>query len=632
MRSLLFFLGVAYLQAVSAQTPTSSFGDFPDEQIKLKECSFDVNADAVILFDKATANYDERGRLLIDRHIRLKVLKESGVKRGDIRIVYYSDENFEDVNSVKAMVFNSGDQKAITHVDKKSMFRKPLSSLHSMVTFAVPNVRVGSIIDYKYTSVKKNYGGLREWVFQHDIPILLSSFDLFLYPTVEFAYTVHKSPTYGIWIKSNPEKGNALFEMENIPGLRDEPYGLAERDYLQRVDFQFAGYVDNTGFKHKSSTSWKELAKELVGEVAFGKQLKKDLDAPQVDLFVKEAKTPNVLIQSIFNLVRNRMAWDDVNAKFSEGVKDAWEKKRGNSGDINLILVNLLRRADLDANPMLVSERDNGKVDTTYPYYSQFNKVVACVRAGGSMYVLDATDRETPYDMIPFDLLNTVGFEVDRDGYSLNSLSSDKKKDMTMVSVSADVSSSGAMTTSAIIDYSDYASVRHRGKYRSDKQRYHEGLGSSFSFKADSVNIGGLEADTLHFKISAYGKVPLEKSGDYTLLNYNLFTGLYKNPFTSENRFSTIDFGCPTINRYSARYTIPANWKPESLPKDIAMRSADGGMSISRQMEYNDGVITIVIRMDFLQTVFDASDYLDLKAFYQQAIEMINEPILLVAK
>ena len=120
-------------------------------------------------------------------------------------------------------------------------------------------------------------------------------------------------------------------------------------------------------------------------------------------------------MKRIHNYVRGTMVWDYIYSKYSnDNIKDAWDKKRGNSGDINLILINLLKEAELEVSPLLVSERDNGKVDTSYPYQDQFNKVVAYVTIGDKNYILDATEKQTPSHLVPFKLLNTKAFVVER--------------------------------------------------------------------------------------------------------------------------------------------------------------------------------------------------------------------------
>ena len=103
-----------------------------------------------------------------------------------------------------------------------------------------------------------------------------------------------------------------------------------------------------------------------------------------------------------------------------DGVKAAWKDKKGTAGEINLILINLLKDAGLNVKPILVSTHDNGLVNTadagTYwnPGFNQFNKVLAWVTIGNNIYVLDGTDKETPADLIPLDVVATEGLVIEK--------------------------------------------------------------------------------------------------------------------------------------------------------------------------------------------------------------------------
>ena len=48
-----------------------AFGNFSKEEISVKQCSFDPEADAIILLDKAVANYDDDQRLIIEIRVRI---------------------------------------------------------------------------------------------------------------------------------------------------------------------------------------------------------------------------------------------------------------------------------------------------------------------------------------------------------------------------------------------------------------------------------------------------------------------------------------------------------------------------------------------------------------------------------
>ena len=63
----------------------------------------------------------------------------------------------------------------------------------------------------------------------------------------------------------------------------------------------------------------------------------------------------------------------------NDGIKKAWDKRSGNTGDINLILLSLLKEAGVIAYPCLISTRNNGKINTAYPFLDQFNALYVYV-------------------------------------------------------------------------------------------------------------------------------------------------------------------------------------------------------------------------------------------------------------
>ncbi len=400
-------------QSTQAQNQITDFGVFTGEEIDLKECEFDKDADAIVFFDRAKSYYNDMHNLITERRVRFKILKERGIERGDIHLRYYSDGDFETITAIDAAVlsFDTQNKEVRSKLDRKSIYKKKLNKYFSEISFALPNVKVGSIIEYRYEGKMEHYGGLQDWTFQKDIPVVLSSYHLTIVPNAEFAYTVYKSPEMPITVNRSKEEGSVLFEMSNIPGLREEAYMGAPRDYLQRIKFQFSGYkkVEGSGYAATSTTTsyattWQSLATELCKEPYFGNQIDKTLAGSEAlqQEWAKEADT-FTRMRRIHDFVKSRFNWNHIYSKYAdEGVKGVWEKKTGASGEINLILINLLKSAGLTVHPLLVSERDFGKVDSTYPYVSQFDKVVAYVTINENNYILDGTDRQTPSFIIPY--------------------------------------------------------------------------------------------------------------------------------------------------------------------------------------------------------------------------------------
>src|SRR6187397_1095825 len=114
---LTFFISVV----TYSQMDFPEFGKFTAEEISLKQCSFDPEAEAIILLDKAVVNYDDDYHMITERRVRIKILNEKGLDRANIIIPFYHKDDFEYISKVEASTFNfdeSGRQSNLV-VDKK---------------------------------------------------------------------------------------------------------------------------------------------------------------------------------------------------------------------------------------------------------------------------------------------------------------------------------------------------------------------------------------------------------------------------------------------------------------------------------------------------------------------------------
>src|SRR5688572_22424374 len=419
---ILLFASLSVSIVSYSQMDFPVFGNFTKDEISLKQCSFDPEAEAIILLDKAVADFDDEQRLIIEVRVRLKILSEKGLEHANIILPFYHKDDIEYINKIEAYTFNfdaSGKLSGIP-VDKRSIFIENTTSSHSRVKFAMPAAMPGSIIEYHYVITRKHYGYLDEWRFQSKMPTLKSSFLLHMLPTHEFTYSVQKSPRYGIDIQPMPKEGRIYFEMNNVPGLRLEPYMDAPDDYLQKVIFQHSAYLSSYGGKQKVNSTWRDLAYELMTDKSFGSQLDKDLKIEEVKNIVAGEPTAVGKMQAIYGYVKKNIAWNGIESKGSrDGLKAVVDRKKGSSGEMNLLLVNLLTFAGIEAYPVLAAERDYVKVDTTYPYIERFNKTVAFAIADGKQYVLDASQNNCPAGLTPYPLLGTTAFLVDKKKFKL---------------------------------------------------------------------------------------------------------------------------------------------------------------------------------------------------------------------
>ena len=628
------WLLLAIVNLCVAQTTLPEFGDITEADKKLTECPFDKEADAVVIFDEASADHNDQYNLITTRRIRLKILRQKGVRHGDIEIRYYSKDDAEYITDIEAYTCNYNNGFAdIKKITSSSIYRQKVNERWSQVKIAMPEVKVGSIIEYKYTTTSKNYGYLDDWYFQGELPVMHSHFSLVVLPNYEFAYRIYKSDNLPIVVKQEKGSGKIYFEMNTIAGLRDEPFMDAEKDYLQHVEFQLSGYQSNFGGTNKYMTTWDELTRELMQNPSFGVQLNKNLSGSDALLnTVKGMASPFEKMSAIYNYVYKNIEWNRMSGKFTiDGVKEAWEKKKGSSGEINLMLINLLKEAGLEVYPLLVSERGNGKVNADYPFLEQFNKVMAYVLIDNRKYILDAASSYTPPFMVPFSVINTKAFVVNRKKGGIIDLTETDKKDKNLVIINAKVDESGAMTGEAAIQSSEYARLTRIKAWERDKEHFSETYYTKYQtgMHIDSLNVLNIENDSMPLEQQFNFNIPPTVSGDYKLITLNLFSGIAKNPFISDIRFTNIDYGSLQTHTIIEDIELAPSLKIESLPKNVRMIMPDSSITLTRMMEFKNNNLYVRFTITTARSVFTAEEYPYVKDFYKKMADYMNEQIVL---
>ena len=634
----LFFL---CLQLNAALAQLSPFAQISDKEIQLKECSFDTDADVVVLLDEAHSDYDDRYQLLTRRHIRLKILKEKGVADANISLQFYSKDDFEYITEIKAVTINAGagGEVSTNAVDRKSIFTRKINDRVGEVSFSFPAVKVGSILEYEYLSTMKHYGGLQDWYFQETRPVITSRYNLVIVPNTEFIYQVWKKPDLQVTVTPKESTNSVYFEMNNIPGLRNEPYIDSRRDYLQKVVFQLSAYGKGNGFGgNKYMTSWDEVARELRVYDGFGSVIGKTI--PGTDEFINSVKAiPDgmVKMKTVYDFVRSNMGWNGVYSRFAfDGLKSPWQKKTGNSGEINFILLNLLVESGLEVYPSLVSERWHGRINTEYPFIDQFNSVVACVKINGKNYYLDATKKFTPAHIIPYELLNTTAFVLKGKKGELVNILNDSLGYKEIVFNKLKVLEDGSIEGDTKVSSIEYARTEKKEEYTDKQPGFLRNLVKDEKIQVEikKATASNEANDSLPFEQDYHFISRAGAAGEYLLIPVNLFSGFTYNPFLSQNRFSNINFGYKRSITILTDIVLPAGMVPEELPKSMRLTNEEKDIVMTRSTDYNenDHLIRAMIKIEFSRSLYQADEYEVLQLFYKKMFEYMDEQVLLKKK
>ena len=95
-------------------------------------------------------------------------------------------------------------------------------------------------------------------------------------------------------------------------------------------------------------------------------------------------------------------------------LKAVFEKGFAGSGQLNLMLLVLLREAGIAADPVLTSTRSHGKMYEDYPLLDQFNHLLIMAEVDGKSMILEATDPLRPMGCPDMETLNKRGWNTEK--------------------------------------------------------------------------------------------------------------------------------------------------------------------------------------------------------------------------
>jgi hypothetical protein len=616
------------------------FGQVEKADLEMKECDFDNKAEAVVLLDEGQLEYISE--IEMKRRIRIKILSDKGLDWANIHLSYRSG-NTQDITGVEAQTYNL-DEKGnivVTKVEKKLVYDKKLNKKYNEKVFTFPDVKVGSIIEYKY---KHSGVGLIDWYFQRSIPVKYSRFTLDFPNEVEVQVIPYCSGNYEVKDQSSSTRTIKSYTMSNELAFRDEPFIINEDYYRDRLETKVSAFNVN-GKRVSRGINWVQVIKFLMEDEDFGFQLKKNIPrTADLDEKLKHVITPYEKMKTIYKYVQDNMQWNEYSGIWaSDGVKAAWKDKKGTVGEINLILVNLLKDADLKAHPVLVSTHENGVINTAdpgtydYPGFFQFNKVMAFVEIDGKNYVLDASQKETPVHLIPPEIVMTEGLVIEKFetfDWGWHTLWNDGLVSKNFMMVNGQINETGQMKGEATIFSYDYARLDRLPTAKKGKDKFIEKYisGTNPGVIIDDLTFENLVSDSLPLVQKIKFTKPLTSAGEYMYFSVNLLSGLEKNPFVADNRFSDVFFGVNQRYLIMGNYSIPEGYEFDELPKNIKMIMPDTSIIVTRIAQVAENRLMTKIELEFKKPAYPATQYAELEEFYQRLFDLLNEQYVIKKK
>lgn len=630
----LFFSSI--LLTSQSQDKLSSFGKIDKTDMEIQDCDFDAGAEAYVLIDVGDIEFSymqNTGWVSESNYrVRIKVLKEKGVNRAQISLKYRAKDRLEDISNVKGISYNMDANGKIeeSELERKSIYEKPIDKEITEISFALPNVKTGTVFEYRYKLTRKSFSHIPTWNFQRSIPVRYSAYHVKVPEYFQFSLLTTLRQKMERESKNSDENGS-WYIMHNVPGLKEEPFSSGRANYLQRVEFQLS-VINAPGFYQSVRTTWPKIIDELLEAAEFGEAFKKnirgtaDLDA------LLGGKTNQDKIRIIYNYVQRNMQWNgDYGIVTYDGIKEAWDKKSGSLTEINFILISLLKDAGIKAKPLLVCTKDNGTVNTFYPFLNQFNGTMVYVIDEDDVFIMNAADKYNPYNLVPYDVAFTNGLVVDKKEGGIKSLIAGGKFNNNVFFTCA-VERDGKLAGQVTLTSSGYArNIRMEAlKKKRLKEIFEDNTG--INIKVDTAYVNNEKEELLPLEQKAEFSGYLQSGGDYLFLPYNLFMGLGKNLFIEENRVMDIDFNFPKTYVVTGTYYLPDEFIVDELPKNTKMIMPDTSIVLTRMIQKDGNVISFRFSLDIRVTGYAAESYPYVKEFFKKMYAILDERIAIRKK
>lgn len=408
---------VSFNSVAFAQKSPIKFGDVPMEDLKMTHYAKDSSAAAVVLTDYAEAYITVMTsdiKMTIERHVRIKILRKEGLKWGDVAILLrQSGSSEERVIGLKANSYNLVDGKiVITKLEKDGIFKDKYNRNFVQQKFTMPDVKEGSIIEYTYKISSDFWTYFPNWQFQRTIPTRWSEYwamipryfqyEKYMQGYLTVAVNEVKDMTVGgVEVKAHH------WAVKDAPAFKEEPFMTSEEDFISRINFALASINFPGQPTQEIMESWAKLNKELTEDNDFGKVIEKSGFLKDIVASVTTGLTdPVQKVEAIHRYIKENVEWDGTEDYYPGDLKKILEKKKGTSGDINILLASMLDKAGISVDMVLLSTRSHGFIRQAYPMARQFNYVICAARLQDKVLLLDATEKHLPYTIIPERCLN----------------------------------------------------------------------------------------------------------------------------------------------------------------------------------------------------------------------------------
>jgi len=646
--TLSFILILPFL-AFSGKIPTKKmkYGKIPMEEFKMTTCELDSTADAVVLGDFRRYSMDwvphVGFQISVNVYRRIKVLNNDGVDKVSRFVIslYNHNGTKEKISAFKASTFNLVDGKVEeTKMDKKSKFVED-NDYYTTYKYFFKNVKAGSILEYRYAITSDFVSDFPTYYPQEEIPVLWSELFVEYYEQIDFKYFMSGGvPVF--FNNHNLINGRVsdLWIFKNVPAIEQEAFMRPVKNYTARIDYELLKVAFEGAYYKDYTTSWQKISSNLMKSDRLGVLLTKKHYFKDIVAHVladSSAKTEMDKVKSALIYIRSNYQWNDYQTFYpSLHFADVIKEKKGNSADMNMLLMGTLKSLGISTKPAVLCTRNNGVILEIKPSTDDLNYLISNFYIDGKRHFVDVATDYSGIDALPKKCLNGKALVLDKTAARWVNLETNVKyarKVFVQASMDEDFAISGSYQSKEI----GYATQRIRRKIieKGSTENYiQEIINNENNVKLEEVslnNVDVLNKDVvLKYKFSSENLV--NEMDDLITFEPIIFRDFDENPFKKEIRKFPIDFIYPISLEYTYVIQLPQGFTVQELPKPTRVSNSDKSISFLLNSVARGNSITMSLKFKINKAFYMTSQYEELKSFFDYFIDNQKQIVVIKAE
>ena len=635
------------------------------EEKAMTDCAQQPGADAIWLYRERKTD-DES--FVTEVFKRLKILKDAGRDHANIEIAFFPGINKVDSLEVRHITPKGEVRPFNGQVFDKTALRYQRLRV-SLKTFTVPDVAVGSIIEFRY-KLLPDYGGSSDfdeeglaeslqlsgghpeeggfpknkeflsfpaisWEVQDELFTRRAKFEFYAYPYIGYLFG---GPYRMSWVSHKVENARPTIKgkrvelvLENLPAFEAEEFMTPVEAEQMSVDvFYQDGQISSSDeFWTQESRTWQKTAERFIGDARKA--------APKAQELAGEAQDPTERLRKLYDgaqKIRNlsyekgltRKQKKEQKIKANRSVADTLERGYGVRSDITRTFVALARADGREAEVVRVSNRDDKLFRVNLlSFYDQMDAELALVKLGDRSLLFDPATPFCPFGLVHWSRSNSAALRYsDNPPSFFTTTVYQPDLALTQREIALALDLQGRLAGTVKTTYTGHeALVRRLDHIRDDAEARKKDFEKELT---DILPLGATVALTrlenidnndpslvAHYDVTIPGGATA--AGDKILLPVSPLTGAAQYPFRHAERRFPVYFPYPFREFNDVVITLPegvaTEVRPERQKSDNDFSSYSLGLAV-------EGPLRLHVQRDLVikKSYFPVAQYQALKSFF----------------